>query len=74
MYEKYFDALGAVFVEFVNWLEHNQQRSDNSVAHALCNRWGYLFPELSYFDWLDMLAEYRRKQKSGDFPNEYKGG
>lgn len=74
MYEKYFDALGGAFGEFVDWLTDSQHRTDNSIVHCLFNRWEYLFlPELGFFDWSCMLEQYRKPHKCGDFPNEYKG-
>lgn len=63
MYDKYFKALGYIFAEYLDWLVTSYNISDKQAAHYMHSRWNYLFPELSYFDWLDMISIYRREQQ-----------
>lgn len=39
--------------------------SDNKIATALSFRWSYLFPCFTHSMWLELVEEFREKQKQG---------
>lgn len=71
MYEKYEKLTGGALSGYISELTLKGY-ADNEIAILLCNRWAYLFGGLSYFEWSQIVEEYRSTQKCGDFPNEHK--
>ena len=71
MYAKYEKLTGGALSGYINELTLKGY-ADNEIAVLLATRWAYLFHGLTFFDYSQIVAEYRQIQKIGDFPNEYR--
>ena len=72
MYAKYEKLTGGALSGYISELTLKGY-ADNEISVLLATRWAYLFHGLTFFDYSQIVAEYRQIQKIGDFPNEYKG-
>lgn len=63
MYRKYIYILRNVMPDMVKYLQHIQNMPDNLIADNLHQKFGYLFPQFTFFDWVQLLSEYRSIEK-----------
>lgn len=74
MFEYYEQLTGGALSGYINELTLKGY-SDNEIAMLLGVRWSYLFSGLGWFEWLQIVAEYRHDQKRQEraqaFPREY---
>lgn len=63
-FEKYENATGGALSSYICELTL-QGYADNEIAVKLGVRWTYLFSGLTFFDWSQMVSEYREIQKQG---------
>lgn len=64
MFDKYERLTGGALSAYTCKLTL-QGYADNEIAVKLGVRWSYLFNGLTFFDWFQMVAEYREIQKQG---------
>lgn len=64
MFDKYERATGGALSAYICELTL-QGYADNEIAVKLGVRWSYLFNGLTWFDWSQMVSEYRETQKQG---------
>ncbi len=60
-FEKYENATGGALSAYICELSLKGY-SDNEIAVLLGVRWSYLFNGLTYYDWSQMVSEYREIQ------------
>lgn len=74
MYEYYEKLTGGALSGYINELTL-KGHSDNEIAMLLGVRWTYLFEGLGWFEWSQIVEEYRQKQaqqmKAHAFPREF---
>lgn len=63
MYDIYLHLMRFVIADYVNYFESIYGATDSTIAYRLHCKFGYIFPELTYFDWVQLLAEFRSRQK-----------
>lgn len=73
MYEYYEKLTGGALSGYINELTL-KGHSDNEIAMLLGVRWTYLFDGLGWFEWFQIVEEYRQEQKRQEraqaFPRE----
>lgn len=74
MYEYYEKLTGGALSGYISELTL-KGHSDNEIAMLLGVRWSYLFDGLVWFDWFQIVEEYRQEQKLQEraqaFPREF---
>lgn len=74
MFEYYERLTGGALIGYINELTLKGY-SDNEIAMLLGVRWTYLFEGLGWFEWSQIVAEYRqeqnRQERAQAFPREY---
>lgn len=74
MYEYYEKLTGGALSGYISELTL-KGHSDNEIAMLLGVRWTYLFEGLGWFEWSQIVEEYRQEQKRQErvqaFPREY---
>lgn len=74
MYEYYERLIGGTLGGYINELTLKGY-SDNEIAMLLGVRWTYLFEGLGWFEWSEIVEEYRQEQKRQEraqaFPREF---
>lgn len=61
MYAKYEKLTGGALSGYIIELTLKGY-ADNEISVLLGTRWGYLFHDLTFFDWSQIVAEYRSYQ------------
>ena len=73
MYEYYEKLTGGTLSGYITELTLKGY-SDNEIAMLLGVRWSYLFSGLGWFEWSQIVEEYRQEQKRQErvqaFPRE----
>lgn len=62
--EKYGNALGEEFAAYVHTLSLKGY-TDDRIAVSLGVRWSYLFRGLTFFDWSQLLSQFREYENQG---------
>lgn len=74
MYGYYEKLTGGALSGYINELTLKGY-SDNEIAMLLGVRWTYLFEGLGWFEWSQIVEEYRQEQKRQErgpaFPREF---
>lgn len=74
MYEYYEKLTGGALSGYINELTLKGY-SDNEISMLLGVRWSYLFDGLGWFEWSQIVEEYRQEQKrqemSQAFPRKF---
>ena len=74
MFEYYERITGGTLSGYITELTL-KGHSDNEIAMLLGVRWTYLFPENSFFEWSQIVKDFRQKQaqqlKAHAFPREF---
>lgn len=71
MYEYYEKLTGGTLGGYISELTL-KGHSDNEIAMLLGVRWSYLFEGLGWFEWSQIVEEYRQMQRRQQaFPREY---
>lgn len=73
MYEYYEKLTGGALSGYISELTL-KGHSDNEIAVLLGARWSYLFSDLGWFGWSQIVEEYRqeqnRQERAQAFPRE----
>lgn len=74
MYEYYERLTGGTLSGYINELTLKGY-SDNEISMLLGVRWSYLFEGLGWFEWSQIVEEYRQEQNRQEmaqaFPREF---
>lgn len=74
MYEYYEKLTGGALSVYISELTL-KGHSDNEISMLLGVRWSYLFEGLGWFEWSQIVEEYRQEQKLQEraqaFPREF---